>query len=107
MRIEIDPAAHAHIQDAVDAFLRDRLGPAIAADAKRFCPKRTGDLADSIEHHLEGGKLVITASGSASRDYAAYVEMGHRIVAWGHRTGRVQPPSPYLRPALFQTRTGP
>lgn len=92
------------VRSAADGVLRDKLGPAIADDAKRYCPKRTGALADSIEHHMEGHTLVVSATGSDERTYAAYVELGHRIVAWGHATGRVQPPQPFLRPALYQAR---
>jgi hypothetical protein len=36
--------------------------------------------------------------------YAAPVEEGHRIVAWGHETGKFQPPQPYLKPALYRRR---
>jgi hypothetical protein len=104
MRIVFDPAWQSHVYAATDALFRDKLGPAIRDDAKRYCPKRTGTLADSIEDHLEGHTLIVSATGSDERAYAAYVELGHRIVAWGHKTGRVQPPSPYLRPALYQQR---
>jgi hypothetical protein len=105
MRIEFDPDAYAHIAEAVDAFFLDVLGPAIRDDARRFCPKRSGDLADSLERHLEEHTLIVSATGSEKREYAAYVELGHRIVAWGHETGHVQPPSPFLRPALYQQRS--
>jgi hypothetical protein len=105
MRVTLEPGWEDHILAATDTVFRDRLGPAIRDDAKRYCPKRTGALADSIEDHLEGHTLVVSATGSHERAYAAYVELGHRIVAWGHPTGRVQPPSPYLRPALWQHRT--
>lgn len=104
MRIEFDPAWQSHVYAATDALFRGRLGPAIRDDAKRYCPKLSGTLADSIEDHLDGHTLVVSATGSDERYYAAYVELGHRIVAWGHKTGRVQPPSPYLRPALYQER---
>lgn len=104
MRIEFDPRLGENLAEATDALFRDHLGPAIRDDAKRFCPKRTGTLADSIEDHLDGHTLIVSATGSDERYYAAYVELGHRIVAWGHKTGRVQPPQPFLRPALYQQR---
>lgn len=104
MRIIFEVDAQAHIDDAIAAFFMDTLGPAIRDDAKRFCPKRTHALADSIERHLEGLTLIVSASGSDERTYGAYVELGHRIVAFGNETGRVQPPQPYLRPALYQAR---
>jgi len=106
MRIVYDPAWQSRVYEATDALFRDRLGPAIRDDAKRFCPKRTGSLADSIEDHLEGHRLIVSATGSDERAYAAYVELGARIVAWGHPTGRVRPPHPFLRPALYSQRSG-
>lgn len=105
MKIVMEPGWQEHVSGSTDDLFRDKLGPAIAKDAKRFCPKRSGALADSIEDHLEGHSLIVSATGSDERSYAAYVELGHRIVAFGHKTGRVQPPEPYLRPALYTTRS--
>lgn len=83
----------------------ERLGPDIAGDARRYAPEDTGALKESVEHHMEGPTLIVSATGGADgRTYAAYVELGHRIVAWGHDTGKVQPPRPYLRPALYTER---
>jgi len=106
MRIQWDPDAQAHIDDAIAAFFLDELGPAIRDDAKRFCPKRTGGLAGSIERHLEGRTLIVSASGSEDRAYAAYVELGHRIYHPSTQTAGpdVVAPSPYLRPALYAQR---
>jgi len=82
------------------------LGPAIAADAQGFCPVLTGALRDSIEHHMDGDVLVVKATGSDERTYAAFVEFGHRV--WHPSTGIVGPeevaPQPFLRPALYQIR---
>lgn len=106
MRIEFDPDASAHIAEAIDAFFLDVLGPAIRDDAKRFCPKRTGALADSIERHLEEHALIVSATGSPDRDYAVYLELGHRIYHPSTKTAGpdVVAPQPYLRPALYQER---
>lgn len=91
-----------------DRFLGGVLGPAIRDDAYRFCPKLTGALADSIEDHMSDHTLVVSATGSDERDYAAYVECGHRI-AHGPRMSEVGParvaPQPFLRPALYAVRT--
>jgi hypothetical protein len=58
---------------AWDEFASSRLGPDIAGDAKRYAPKRTGALADSIEHHLEQHDLIVSATGGdQGRVYAAY-----------------------------------
>jgi hypothetical protein len=107
VKIVMDPGVQAHLDAATDDLFRGKLGPAIRDDAKRYCPKDTGDLADSIEDHLEGHTLVITATGSAERAYGAYVETGHRIVGpGGADTGRRVGPRPYLRPSLYTERSG-
>lgn len=107
MEIVIDPGMQSHLDAATDDLFRDRLGPAIRDDAARYCPKDTGDLANSGESHLEEHTLIIGFTGSAERDYASYVETGHRIVlAGGVDTGRRVGPQPYMRPALYTERSG-
>jgi hypothetical protein len=106
VRIVIDPGALEGAQGDCDEFFATRLGPAIRDDSKRYCPKDTGALADSVEDHLEGHDLIISATGNDERDYAAYVDGGHRIVAWGVKTGRVKGPNPFMRSALYQERPG-
>jgi len=64
-----------------------------------------GALRDSIEDHLNGHTLIVSANGSDERSYAYWVETGHRIVVFGHDTGRYKAPSPFLRPALYQIRS--
>lgn len=106
-RTEIDGNWREHVGQAVDAFLDGRLGRDIADDARRYCPERTGALRDSIEHHLENNTLIVSATGSDERTYAAYVELGHRV--YHPSTGLVGPetvpPQPFLRPALMQQRS--
>ena len=36
--------------------------------------------------------------------YWAYVEYGHRLVAWGHQTGRWVAEQPHVRPAVEAVR---
>lgn len=120
-RSEIDKSWRENVGQAMDEFFAERLGPDIAGDARRYCPKRTGDLADSIEHHLEGGNLIVSATGSDEDSYAVYVEMGTRpheirprdkqALFWpgaAHPVGKVHhpgtQPEPFLRPALYQER---
>ena len=63
----------------VDDSWRENVSSAdIAGDARRYCPKRTGSLAASVEHHVEGGTLIVSAKGSDAKEYAAYVELGTR-----------------------------
>lgn len=104
MKIVIDAGdVHEQITAALDEYFDTRLGPAIAADAERYCPKRTGYLASTIGHHVEDHKLVVDATA----DYAVYVEMGHRVA---HGPGmselgpKVVPPQPFLRSALYTER---
>lgn len=108
-RVELSEGWEAEVDSAVEALLEDRLGPDIADDARRYCPVRTGALKASIEHHLEDGSLIVSASGGGEDDngnlfvsrrpgragrvatrpvhhvdeggrtYALYVEMGHRV----------------------------
>ena len=120
-RVEVDDSWEGEVAAALAAFFQERLGPDIARDAQRYCPERTGALARSIEHHLEDGDLIVSATGSDERTYAAYVELGtrpheirpsskqalfwegaaHPVAAVHHPGTR---PQPFLRPALFQER---
>lgn len=103
---EVDPDLDERIRAAVSDWFDTKLGPDIADDARRYCPERTGALRDSIEHHLEGDDLIVSATGSDERTYAAYVELGHRVYhpSTGETGPEVVPPQPFLRPALFQQR---
>lgn len=130
-RVEISGGWEAQVDTAVENLFEDKLGPDIADDARRYAPKRTGALAASIEHHLEGADLIVSASGGgvdgdgnlyvsrrpgrggaphhvdeAGRTYAAYVELGHRVYhpSTGIVGPEVVPPQPFLRPALYQER---
>lgn len=103
VRVEVEPGWEENIQPEIDAYLADELGPAIGGDAQRYAPVKTGELRESERHYLEGHILIVEFTA----DYAAYVEMGHRI-AHGPRMSEVGPkvvaPRPYLRPALYQER---
>ena len=120
-RVEVDDSWRENVSSAMDELFDTRLGPDIAGDARRYCPKRTGSLAASVEHHVEGGTLIVSAKGSDAKEYAAYVELGtraHVITArpgsalyWlgaRHPVRRVTipdiPAQPFLRPALYQRR---
>lgn len=101
MRVVVNGAAWGEIDHATSNIL-ERVADAVADDARRFAPVRTGYLRSTIERGpVEGDSIKVNALAH----YAAYVELGHRIVAWGHETGKFQPPQPYLRPALYRTRT--
>jgi hypothetical protein len=95
-RADVDAVAH--------EFLEDVLGPQIADRARIYAPKDTGALAASVEHHMEGETLVVSATGGDDgRSYAAYIELGHRVF---HTSTKVVgpewvPAEPFLRPALY------
>ena len=106
-RVEIDGDWEENVRAAWSEFAEQRLGPDIAEDARRYAPKRTGALAESIEHHMEGDTLIVSASGDGEREYAAYVELGHRVYhpSTGVTGPEVVEPEPFLRPALYQERS--
>lgn len=135
MRFEPFDGARAGLDARMDQFFMTRLGPEITASAKAYCPVFFGQnstagetsyqialslgtpmpggaLRDSIEYYLRIHTLIIKASGDPNgtegppKNYAYWVETGHRIVVFGYDTGRTKPPSPFLRPALYQTRLG-
>lgn len=119
------PGWNEEVLAATDILLLTKLGPAIYADAVRACPvfgganstadanslavgsaEEPGALRDSIEFHVTPNhRLIVSASGSSQRQYAVYVELGHRIVAWGYDVGLSKDPQPFLRPALYTVRT--
>lgn len=61
-------------------------------------PVRTGQLQQS---HVMTPATVHTARAEVytEKEYAVPVHEGHRIVAWGHDTGRKQPPNPWMKRA--------
>lgn len=100
-RVEMTPGWEQNLS-VPTAELLERLGVEIEADAKEHCPVRTGRLRESISHSVNGDEVQIGSDLS----YAGYVEEGHHVVAWGHETSHFEPPQPYLRPALYQPRSG-
>jgi hypothetical protein len=106
-RVEIDPEGLEHVTADWAQFAEERLGPDIAGDARRYCPVDTGALKESIENHMEGDDIIVSATGGADgRVYAAYLELGHRVYhpSTGITGPEVVPPQPFLRPALYQER---
>lgn len=62
-------------------FAEMRLGPEVADDARKYAPVDTGALKASIEDHLEGDDLIISATGGGEDD------SGNLYVS--HRPGKV------------------
>lgn len=63
---------------------------------KGLTPIDTGRLRNSWSSTVSGHEATIFTNTY----YAPFVEFGHRIVAWGHDTGRVQPGVHMLRDAV-------
>jgi len=108
-RVEIAADWRENVGADWQEFADERLGPDITDDARRYCPVDTGALKASLEHHLEGDDLIISATGGGEDDngnlyvsgrpgrpgavktrevhhvdeegraYAAFVELGHRV----------------------------
>jgi hypothetical protein len=118
-----------NVLSATDRLFSDTLGPEITDDMRDLCPvfggenstatpvslaiaaslgdrgPEPGALRDSIEHHLNGHDLVVSATGSDERSWAYWVEYGHAISVFGRSTGRHKPATPFIRPAIYRVRT--
>lgn len=129
MDVRMNPGWPAQVYAATDRLFATRLGPQISASAKAHCPVFGGQnstatevsfqiarsqgrpvpggaLRDSIRFFIDAvHRLIVIATGDGERTYAAYVELGHRIVVFGHATGRSKGPQPFLRPALYSVRS--
>ncbi len=62
-RVKIAEGWEADVDGAVANLFESRLGPDISDDARRYCPVDTGALKASIEYHLEGRSLIVSATG--------------------------------------------
>ena len=112
MDINWNTDAQAHIDALVDHMLDTKLGPMMRDEVIKNCPVDTGALAASTDYHVEDHKLYVTAIGDESREaenrryYASWVDLGHRIFIFGHDSGKVQPPTFYMRRALYRHYPG-
>lgn len=103
-RVEMDGSYQAQLDAAVEEFLDERLGPDIADDARRYCPVRTGALKASIEHHLEGGSLIVSASGGGE-DSSGNLYVSRRPGRLTDRSASLTHPSPGRNVGSLTTRT--
>lgn len=114
MDINFEPDAMEQIYKLTDEAFERHLGPMMELEVKRNAPKDTGKLAESVEASVSRTthKLYIQAYGDNLREaenrkyYAAWVDLGHEIVAWGNRTGNVKPPTAFMRRALYKRYPG-
>lgn len=121
----MNPGWPAYVHAGTDRLFLTRLGPEISSDARDLCPVlggqhstasatsiaiaerkgvTPGSLRDSIRFFLRVHKLIVMATGSDERSYAAYIELGHRVVAFGRDMGYSKGPQPFLRPSLYTVR---
>ena len=77
-------------------FLRQE-GELLLNRVKPLTPADTGRLRGAWARTEPSGGTVEIYNNT---EYAPYVELGHRIVAWGHDTGRFQPGVFMLRSAV-------
>lgn len=83
-----------------------RIGQAIV-DEIRENPHTPYDPFDPGTHLRDSYHVVETARGAdvrSTKSYWAYVEYGHRDVAWGHNEHRWIPGQPHVRPAVEVVR---
>lgn len=112
MDIQWDDDAQDKINALVDDMLQTNLGPMMVEQVKQNCPVDLGNLRDSTDMEVTDHTLYITATGDEAREgenrkyYAAWVDLGHELVAWGRRTGRVIKPTAYMRRALYRKYPG-
>ncbi len=89
----------------ITARIRAKVTRAVAADAVRYAPRDTNELAESITAHPEEGIVRAGAGHAAAQELGA---SPHLIPnAWGHGVTVEHPGTaaqPYLRPALYQKR---
>ncbi|WP_329308336.1 phage virion morphogenesis protein [Streptomyces microflavus] len=118
--MEIDHAAtEAHLGPAIDDLMMD-LGKMIAADAKDFAPRKSGDLAESIRPEVNDGILRV-GSDLARAEWMEEGTPAHVIRPKNAKAlfwpGAEHPwalvnhpgtePRPFLRPALWIKREAP
>lgn len=104
-----DLAANAVAIEAEQIFqVSQKLVPIGAA--KKGVPVDTHPLQQSgqvSEPMRDGTRVTVSITyGGDSAPYAVFVHEGHRIVAWGHDTGRMQPPTKFLEQPLFDAKDG-
>lgn len=117
MRADFDPAVKAmmSLEERLAAGIGEMLhamataiGDTVVPYVQAHTPVDTGALRDSTVADVSGVGLERTveirqpATNEQGTEYVQYVVQGHRIVAWGHDTGRFLPGNPYPADALDQ-----
>jgi len=103
-RVEINPGVQANILADWQQFADSQLGGEVADDARRYCPVRTGALKASIEHHMEGDDLIISATGGGE-DSDGNLYVSRRAGRLSDRAEAVKHPNPGRNVGSLTTRT--
>lgn len=108
-----DPGWREKIRDDL-AALMSRLGDGILEDAEAGCPVSrdgsNGNPPGHLRESLRKAQQDTTVRIGTDLNYGLYVEEGHRVAYRDHATGqvvftgKVVPPEPFLRPALYRER---
>lgn len=113
MQVVEDGDWRERIRDDLVAMM-SRLGDGILIDAEAACPvSRDGSNGNPPGHlrdSLRKAQQDTTVRVGTDLNYGLYVEEGHRVAYRDQQTGevvftgKVVPPEPYLRPALYRER---
>lgn len=104
-KVVLHRAAIERLKQHTDRVIYARVMPPMEADARRRAPVDTGWLRGNVEaKHLRRWRYELRASTTGKGEYAAPVELGHRIVTQDGRTVGYVPPQPFLRPAAYRKR---
>lgn len=109
VRIEMEPDWRQGVYAGTDRVFLHELGPAIVADERRYVPVDTGNLLGHCEPPRLGGEGGHDLIIENSADYPRWVEFGHWTPAEinGHPARQTWvPPQPFMRPAVYQERSG-
>lgn len=95
--VRLDPVAISAWASGTDARRAlERLGEAVAEDARQAAPRDTGAMADSIDYEVgtDSDGAYVRVSWDADHWYGLFSEIGTSARA----------PRPFLRPAMTQRR---
>lgn len=102
-RFEINPAWRGEVEALWVPFADGQLGEDISDDARRACPVDTGALKASIEHHMEGLDLIVSAVGGGE-DEGGNLFVYHRPGRLTSRTAGITHPAPGRNRGSLATR---
>lgn len=102
-RVEIDGGWEPEVDAAMADLFETKLGPDIADSARRYCPVKTGALKASIEHHLNDGNLIVSATGGGE-DSNGNLYVSQRPGRLSERSAGITHPGPGRNVGSLVTR---